>query len=293
MFKLATTETDEALGRVLNKHLASCLVKLSSSEESVRKKVMELLVHVNKRVKNNENVQLPIEALLQQYQDPSVSSFVTNFTIIYIKMGFPRMPLDEKIQIIPRLLIAIDGKPASHQDPLLHMMLPWLEHVKAPKEDPEIKAKYLKLEENPNCFKLFLEFIFDFILLPYGSHPSIKPADPNEKIQVPPGLSEASWKKVAGETLMKPEELEKVKANVMRFLGNGLIPEKKVAMHLVVGMADTRHSVSTEADSVMRRLSGGIDWEEKVSSSCEKREMRNYTLQCTALLWKNLKITVT
>ena len=111
---MATTETDEALGRVLNKHLASCLVKLSSSEESVRKKVMELLVHVNKRVKNNENVQLPIEALLQQYQDPSVSSFVTNFTIIYIKMGFPRMPLDEKIQIIPRLLIAIDGKPAEY-----------------------------------------------------------------------------------------------------------------------------------------------------------------------------------
>ena len=82
---------------------------------------------------------------------------------------------------------------------------------------------------------------------------------------MPPGLSEASWKRVSGETLIKPEDLEKNKANVVKFLGHGLIPEKKIAMHLVIGMADTRHSVSTEADSVMRRLSGGIDWDEKVN----------------------------
>ena len=263
IFQLATSDTDEALSKALNRHLTPSLLKLSSTQENVRKKVMELLVHINKRVKNNDNIQLPMAALLDQYQDPSVSSFVTNFTIIYIKMGFPRLPLDQKIHLIPKILLALEGKPASHQDPLLHMMLPWLEHVKAPKEDPEIKAKYLKLEENPHCFKLFLEFLFDFILLPYGSHPSIKPSDPNEKIQVPPGLSENAWKKVAGDSPMKPEDLEKIKANIMRFLGNGLIPEKNVAMHLVIGMADTRHSVSTEADSVMRRVSGGIDWEQK------------------------------
>ena len=66
--------------------------------------------------------------------------------------------------------------------------------------------------------------------------------------------------------MIKPEELEKMKANVIKFLGNGLISEKVIAMHLVIGMADTRHSVSTEADSVMRRVSGGIDWNEKVCS---------------------------
>ena len=64
---------------------------------------------------------------------------------------------------------------------------------------------------------------------------------------------------------MKPEDLEKIKASVVKFLGHGLILEKSIAMHLVIGMADTRHSVSTEADSVMRRVSGGIDWNEKVN----------------------------
>ena len=153
----------------------------------------------------------------------------------------------------------------SHQDSILAMVLPWLEHIKCPSENPESKLQYLKL---PNTvLTLFCGFLFDFLLLPYGSHPSIKPADPTDKLQVPPGLSEAAWKKVAGETLLKPEDLEKIKASVVKFLGNGLIHEKKIAMHLVIGMADTRHSVSTEADSVMRRLSGGIDWNDKVNFS--------------------------
>ena len=67
------------------------------------------------------------------------------------------------------------------------MILPWLEHVKAPTDNPELKLKYLKMEEKPQVAKLFQDFLFDFLLLPYGSHPSIKPADPNDKIQVPPG----------------------------------------------------------------------------------------------------------
>lgn len=38
---------------------------------------MELLIHVNRRVKDHESIQLPVEALLAQYQDPSATAFVT------------------------------------------------------------------------------------------------------------------------------------------------------------------------------------------------------------------------
>ena len=37
---------------------------------------MELLVHINKRLKSRPNVQLPVESLLLQYEDPSASSFI-------------------------------------------------------------------------------------------------------------------------------------------------------------------------------------------------------------------------
>ena len=77
-----------------------------------------------------------MEALLEQYQDPSANSFVLNYTIIYLKMGFPRLPLEEKVQLIPSIFVALNGKPSTHQESFLILVLPWLEHVKAPTDNP-------------------------------------------------------------------------------------------------------------------------------------------------------------
>ena len=38
---------------------------------------MELLVHVNKRLKSRSKIQLPVEALLALFQDPAATPFVT------------------------------------------------------------------------------------------------------------------------------------------------------------------------------------------------------------------------
>lgn len=38
--------------------------------------VMELLVHINKRLKSRPLVQLPVDSLLVQYQDPAASAFI-------------------------------------------------------------------------------------------------------------------------------------------------------------------------------------------------------------------------
>jgi proteasome component ECM29 len=76
---------------------------------------MELLVHINKRIKNNPRIQLPVEALLLQYQDPAATSFVINFTIIYIKMGFPRLSLERQMELVPSVLAGIEAKPTMHQ----------------------------------------------------------------------------------------------------------------------------------------------------------------------------------
>ena len=83
--RLGSAETDEQLQAAVSKFLSPVLLKLNSQNEGVRKKVMELLVHINKRIKNNANIQLPVESLLLQYQDPSATSFVINFTIIYLR----------------------------------------------------------------------------------------------------------------------------------------------------------------------------------------------------------------
>jgi len=219
-----------------------------------------LLVHINKRIKNNNNIQLPMEALLLQYQDPVATSFVINFTIIYIKMGFPRLPLEKQIELVPSVLAGIEAKPTIHQDSLLLMLKPVLgELAKNPPGDAEKKKSLLGLGEKPAVSKVLYSFMFDYMLLPYGSHPSLKAPDAKES-QVPAGLSDYGWKRVAGETPQPAEKVEVTKTGIVKFLGSGLLPEMEVAIHLLVGVSDTRHGVASTADSENRKLGGVIDW---------------------------------
>lgn len=45
-------------------------------------------MHINKRIKARPLVQLPVEALLLQYQDPTASSFVTvSFLTIFLTVS--------------------------------------------------------------------------------------------------------------------------------------------------------------------------------------------------------------
>lgn len=76
---------------------------------------MEILTHVNKRLKSRPLVQLPVESLLDQYQSTD-SSFLHNFSIIYVTMGFPRLPMDKQTELATKLLNCLEGKPESHQD---------------------------------------------------------------------------------------------------------------------------------------------------------------------------------
>lgn len=76
---------------------------------------MEILTHVNKRLKSRNQVQLPLGPLLEQYQKGS-SSFLINFAIIYITMGFPRLTVEEQTELVPALMNCVEGKPEPHQD---------------------------------------------------------------------------------------------------------------------------------------------------------------------------------
>lgn len=84
--RLASVDSDEQLQAALCKFLPPVLLKLSSPQEDVRKKVMELLIHINKRIKSRSQVQLPVKALLIQYQDPEASSFVIVSTYMIVSL---------------------------------------------------------------------------------------------------------------------------------------------------------------------------------------------------------------
>ncbi|KAG7212048.1 hypothetical protein KM043_012404 [Ampulex compressa] len=263
-FRLGSAETDEQLQASVCKFLPPVLLKLSSSQEGVRKKVMELLVHINRRLKSRPQVQLPVEALLLQYQDPAASSFVINFTIIYIKLGYPRMEIEKQAELVPSVLNAIEGKPLSHQDSLLLIIMPVLGHINIP-TDPEKRASFLGLQDKPYVTKQFLNFMLDVLLLPYGSVRQTENQQPGQAIDwsqfsVPPGLSDYAFKRVIGDNSPTAEELEVVKMGIVTFLFGGCFPDSDILIHLIVAVADTRFSVAFLADVILKKKVSTLDW---------------------------------
>ncbi|KAI2668629.1 Proteasome adapter and scaffold protein ECM29 [Labeo rohita] len=272
--RLGHAETDEQLQDIISKFLPPVLLKLSSVQEGVRKKVMELLVHLNKRIKSRPKIQLPVETLLVQYQDPSAASFVTNFTIIYIKMGYPRLEVSKQCELAPTLLTAMEGKPQPQQDSLMHLLIPTLYHMKYPSEPS--KASPFVLTERPKTVQLLLEFMLDVLLMPYGfvlNEPPSRPAPSSPQggsgagaaaaqglPQPPPGMSVYAVKRVIGEAQWSPEQLEQCKLGIVKFIEAEQVPEVETVIHLVVASSDTRHSVATAADLELKSKQSIIDW---------------------------------
>ncbi|XP_054635764.1 proteasome adapter and scaffold protein ECM29 isoform X2 [Dunckerocampus dactyliophorus] len=275
--RLGHAETDDQLQDIISKFLPPVLLKLSSVQEGVRKKVMELLVHLNKRIKSRPKIQLPVETLLVQYQDPAAASFVTNFTIIYIKMGYPRLEVGKQCELAPTLLTAMEGKPQPQQDSLMHLLIPTLYHMKYPAEVSKIASPF-NLTERPKTIQLLLEFMLDVLLMPYGFVLNESPTRPAPSSsqggsadgssgssgqslpQAPPGMNIYAAKRVIGEAQWTSEQLEQCKLGVVKFIEAKQVPEVETVVHLVVASSDTRHSVATAADLELKSKQSIIDW---------------------------------
>ncbi|XP_066149370.1 proteasome adapter and scaffold protein ECM29 [Euwallacea fornicatus] len=260
--RLGSAASDEQLENVLSKFLVPVLLKLSSPEETVRKKVMELLIHVNKRIKTRPLVQLPVEPLLSQYHNPDLSSFVTNFTIIYVKSGFPRLPIEAQAQLVPKIINALKDKPLSHIDSLLFLIVPLLGKVKVPTEPDKIKT-YFGLNENPAVSKHLRDILLDVILLPYSSlnlHSQENDTNNPVQISVPPGMSQASLRRVTENHTFKPEQFESIKLGIIKFLAHGIFKPEDVLIHLIVAASDTRFEVANLADMELKKIVGLINW---------------------------------
>jgi proteasome component ECM29 len=61
------------------------------------RQVMEILTHINKRVKDQASIKLPLIDLLKLYQSPDAVPMVRNFAIVYIEMAFERSTVEVSI----------------------------------------------------------------------------------------------------------------------------------------------------------------------------------------------------
>ncbi|XP_059151870.1 proteasome adapter and scaffold protein ECM29-like [Physella acuta] len=269
--RIGSAESDEQLQTALGKFLAPLILKLNSSDEAVRSKVLKLLAHIKTRLKSRSQVKLPLDALLTQFQDPKATPFITNFTILFIKLGYPRVEPEKQADLIPLLINCLDGRSTNHQDSILQLLIPALQHLKMPKTEAECRARF-QLRDKPTVQQLLLDYFMDVLLLPYNSHVSAIAATedsdlpnvaPPPAVPPPPGLSVSSFRRLTAENPLVPEQLEKAKLSIITFLGSGVLEEADVVCHFVVASSDTRHSVATSADMELKKITGSIDWNSK------------------------------
>ncbi|KAL2912896.1 proteasome component M29 [Polyrhizophydium stewartii] len=269
--RLALADTDDKFQRTIGNFLGPVLLKLDSPHEPVRQKVIGMCNHVNKRLKSSPDIQVPVEALVKLFTAPTASALLRNFALIFIELGFARLPDEEAAKALPGLLSGVAAKPASQRAVVLSIALPILVKYKprlVPGASKTVEDPF-EFEKNPSDLKFLLECFLDVALY---AVPSTRPPTaltisaaepaPTSLDVVPPGLSKAAVNLITN-GLKAPwarssQDLRDLKIRLVHFvMSESLVPQKlfvleKFLIYLVCS-CDVSSEVQSAGDDGLKR----------------------------------------
>jgi proteasome component ECM29 len=112
--------TDDAkLERVLHVLTPRVVEQMASAHASTKKKAMEILTHVNKRLAAQPSMKLPLEDLVSLYVDEKKhkdSAIVKNFALVYVERAFERADVKTRAAQILRALEGVSARSAPHRE---------------------------------------------------------------------------------------------------------------------------------------------------------------------------------
>ncbi|KAI9579486.1 proteasome-associated protein ECM29 homolog [Glossina fuscipes] len=252
LLRLGCANTDEKLEACVGRFLTPVILKIISPHENVRNKVVEVLTHIKRRITSRPQIQIPVEALIDQYQANSNTPFLQNFAIIFITTGYPRLTLEQRSSLAAKV-VSCEEKLENYQDKLFMLVLVDLGDLLLP-DDPEERKNFLKLDNKPALKRNFLHLLQDVLLLPYGV---------TQDRDVPAGLSPYAFKRLMINK-WKAEDLEKIKKGIVRFICAGIFTDKEIFILLIVASADTRFSVATPALAELSKVCTMIDFTDHI-----------------------------
>ena len=130
---------DAKLAALLNPALVNILGGfLSSPSPAVKQKTMGILSHLNKRLKADTTIALPLAGLTKLFTTPTTQPLVANFALVYIEMGLPRVSAIDRSTLLPQLLVGVAKRPAGQQDTLLALLLAGLPSLPLPKTKAQL-----------------------------------------------------------------------------------------------------------------------------------------------------------
>ncbi|XP_068658632.1 uncharacterized protein [Aristolochia californica] len=248
--RLALTD-DSMLESLLPKILPYSISSLSSPSTSIRKKVMEILSHVNKRVKHQIEIRLPLAELWNLYIESNALSMVRNFCIVYIEMAFDRLLPEEKADKAPELVANIAKLPPSHQEIILRSVAKVIGECHSSRVDENFAARY-KLVSGSEDGQLFLEFCLHTIL--YQPSP--------QGGGCAPGLSVVESNRVTGKLPLKGDMLLMRKLGMLNVLEAMELAPELVYPVYVVACSDSQEPVAKKGEDLLKRKAAGVNLED-------------------------------
>ncbi|RNA28281.1 proteasome-associated ECM29 -like protein [Brachionus plicatilis] len=260
-FKILASESDLDFEDNLRIYLPKLLLKLTSNEEIVRKKIMEILVHINKRIKSRPDVQLPLDDLLEKFNNPELSclTFFANFSLIYIKMSFPRLSDSNKAIMVEKLMKSLEGKSQSHQDSIFSLIVDGIRFLDLKPNDSKCKEKFGFIESD-KLRKQFLDYLLNYLLLPYNQNKSTSSSNVPAQSEIPACMSDSIYKRFKNDVNMdNGDEIEKFKIGILRFLSFNIFEPDEVLFHFIISTSDTRYSVVQIAEIHIKRIVNSVE----------------------------------
>ncbi|KAL6519030.1 hypothetical protein OROHE_017454 [Orobanche hederae] len=248
---------DSKLQELLVKILPLSIAALSTASTSLRNKVIEILSHVNKRVKHQRAVGLPLLDLWQLYVESSSAPMVRNFCIVYIEMAIDRVHKEEKQLVAPAFLANISKLPHQHQDILLRIGSKVIGECHTSQVSDEVLEKYKLLVGSKDC-EIFLEFCLHTILY----QPSYSKSG-----RVPAGLSTIQSERVTGKQAMKSDVLCNIKSGILNIVEALELPPESVHPIYIAACADSHESVLKKGEELLKKNTSRVNLDDLNLSS--------------------------
>ncbi|KAK2971901.1 hypothetical protein RJ640_011682, partial [Escallonia rubra] len=254
---------DSKLQNLLSKLLPLSISSLSSHSPAVRNKVIEILSHVNKRVKHQPEIGLPLSELWKLYMEAEAAPMVKNFCIVYIEMAFERTSEEEKQKMAPALVANISKLPLQHQEIILRISVKlgassswrfWSEEgggvigdCHSSRINDEVAAKYSFPGAQDR--EIFVEFCLHTVLY----------QPPSQGGGCPAGLSVTQSNRITGKHPLKYDKLLIMKLGILNVIEAMDLALELVYPLYVAACADCQEPVVKRGEELLKKKASGVN----------------------------------
>lgn len=256
--RLALAESDQQLEQNLQQLLAPLLLKLSSPHADVRQAVFKTIQNIFPRVTAARQLQLPVQALLNQVQHPNVPLGadlyqVRLYSLLFLSKGVERLGREEKALLVPKVIRNISRYPRPVSARVFAILMKLLSDWSAPDvQEHENTRQVYGFNDSPDD-EVFLTSQFAKFLMLQPNATSTTVASPGLSVE-----DNAYFTKDAGISYHTRQDVDKAKMKILDFLKVGF-SEKYLALPLLIASADSSSSISDRVNTWFKKLSIDVE----------------------------------